>query len=483
MLKKINCLLLFILLGGGIVAQQAIEKSKTSINKPQQKLQKDKLRVLVLTDIENEPDDAQSLVRFLTYSNQWQVEGLIATTSTHLKDRIAPQRIDQIVQAYGKVRNNLLLHEPGYPETNYMHSIIKKGLPVYGLLGVGEGKDSEGSDWIISVVDRNDDRPVWIPVWGGTNCLAQALWKVKNSRSNSDLQRFVGKIRVYTISDQDDTGPWIRENFPDLFYIVSPGYHARNAYHHATWSGISGDKRHNFGGADFSMVDNAWLDENIRKNHGPLGAEHPHTEFLMEGDTPSFLYLVDNGLGNPERPDFGSWGGRYEYYLPRARKWFYGAETRPIWTDTEDEVTGLDGKNYITNKATIWRWRQAYQNDFAARIDWTTRAFNEVNHPPVAMLSHSANLNVKSGEKLTLSAIGSYDPDVDVLKYQWIYYREPGTFESNRPVQLEDGNQALAFLTAPVVSYPQTMHFILAVTDTGTPALTRYKRVVVAVSP
>ncbi|MBD0286844.1 MAG: DUF1593 domain-containing protein, partial [Flavisolibacter sp.] len=86
-----------------------------------------KLRVLILTDIENEPDDAQSMVRFLTYSNQWDVEGLIATTSVHKKDKPAPQRIKEIVEAYGKVRNNLLQHEKGYPEATYLLSVLKEG--------------------------------------------------------------------------------------------------------------------------------------------------------------------------------------------------------------------------------------------------------------------------------------------------------------------------------------------------------------------
>ena len=181
-----------------------------------------KLRVLVLTDIENEPDDAMSMVRLMTYTHQWDVEGLVATTSTHLRDRIAPQRIRDIVNAYGKVRENLLQHEKGYPETNYLLSIIKDGYPKYGMTAVGKGFDSPGSDWIISVVDKQDDRPVWIPIWGGANCLAQALWKIKMTRSAEELEKFVSKIRVYTISDQDDTGPWIRKNFPSLFYIVCP---------------------------------------------------------------------------------------------------------------------------------------------------------------------------------------------------------------------------------------------------------------------
>lgn len=443
----------------------------------------EKHRVLVLTDIENEPDDAMSLVRFLTYSNQWDVEGLIATTSTHLRNKTASSRIRHIVRAYGQVRNNLLKHEGGYPDTTYLKSVIKDGLPTYGMTGVGSNKDSEGSEWIIKVVDKNDNRPVDISVWGGANCLAQSLWKVKMTRTPIELEKFVSKIRVYTISDQDDTGPWIRKNFPNLHYVVSPGYFEKGGYQRATWSGISGDNFHNFGGPDFAIVDNPWLDENIRKNHGALGNEHPHTIYLMEGDTPSFLNLIENGLSNPEHPDWGGWGGRYELYTPRTRKWFYEPETRPIWTDTEDEVKGKDGKNYINNKATIWRWREAYQLDFAARMDWCVKSYSEANHPPMVALGHADNLTVKSGEKVSLSADGTKDPDGNTLSYDWIYYREVGTFESDQPIKISDNTLKNAYFKAPKVNQPETIHIILAVTDGGQPALTRYRRVIVTVLP
>src|SRR5690554_7342689 len=223
--------------------------------------QREKFRVLVLTDIENEPDDAQSMVRFLTYSNQWEVEGLIATTSIHQRKELATWRINEIVEAYGRVRPNLLLHEEGYPETAYLKSVVKEGYPDFGMDAVGEGKDSEGSEWIIQKVDE-DEKPLWVLVWGGPNCLAQALWKVRMTRSPAELEKFVSKLRVYTISDQDDSGPWIRSTFPSLFYIASPGTHDNYAYHSATWTGISGDYFHGrFSGADFSLVDNPWLDE------------------------------------------------------------------------------------------------------------------------------------------------------------------------------------------------------------------------------
>ncbi|MDZ7649161.1 MAG: DUF1593 domain-containing protein [Cytophagales bacterium] len=192
-------------------------------------------RVIVLSDIEADPDDTQSLIRFLMYSNQWNVEGLIATTSIHQKKRVAPESIQKVLSAYGKVQPNLLKHESGFPTADELKIKVKQGLPVYGMEGVGEGKDSEGSEWIIKVLENNDDRPVWISVWGGTNTLAQALWKIKKKKSTNEAERLYNKLRVYTISDQDDSGPWIRKTFPNIFFVVTPGYN----YTYATWLGIA----------------------------------------------------------------------------------------------------------------------------------------------------------------------------------------------------------------------------------------------------
>jgi hypothetical protein len=448
-------------------------------------------RLFVLTDIENEPDDAQSMVRLLTYANDIDIEGLVATTSIHQRNRTAANRIREIVEAYRKVQPNLLLHDPGYPTAQHLLSLVREGRPDYGMNAVGEGMDSSGSEFLIEVADRNDSRPLWVTAWGGPNVLAQALWKVRATRSAEDLARFVSNLRVYTISDQDNSGPWIRKTFPDLFYIASPGIHDGGAYHFATWSGISGDKFHGrFTGADFSLVDNPWLDENIRNNHGPLGAQHPHTEYLMEGDTPSFLGLVNNGLNTPGKPNWGGWGGRYEFYTPRTQKWFQEPETRPLWTDAVDEVLGVDGNWHTSNHATIWRWRSAYQHDFAARIDWTIKSYAEANHPPVVKLGHSSAINARRGAMVRLSAEGTTDPDGDALSYHWFHYGEVGTFtisdgRTGQPLRIDNENQLNASFTVPgrriMPPGTGTMHIILAVTDHGSPPLTRYQRVIVEV--
>ena len=448
-------------------------------------------RLFVLTDIENEPDDAQSMVRLMVHSSQYQIEGLVATTSVWQLKRTAPDRIRAIVDAYAQDRGRLAQHEEGFPTADALRSVITSGLPVFGMQGVGEGKDSQGSEALIAAVDRTSSAPLWVTAWGGTNVLAQALWKVAHTRSAAELAQFVSRLRVYAISDQDDSGPWIRENFPQLFYIVSPGYEENGAggYHYASWTGISGDKLHGrFDGADFALVTNEWLTEHIIEGHGALGRQYPRWKYLMEGDTPSFLYLFPNGLGVSERPDFGSWGGRYELYTPHRRPWHYQAETRPIWTNAVDEVVGIDGQPHNDIYATVWRWRRAYQNEFAARMDWTIKEPKDANHPPVARLAHAAAMTASPGRIVHLSASGSSDPDGDALTYRWFTYREAGTYGGQ--VEIENATSSDARLTLPKIQSvgakirePRTLHVILEVTDSGTPALTRYARVIVTIEP
>ncbi|MCX6214721.1 nucleoside hydrolase-like domain-containing protein [Spirosoma sp.] len=450
------------------------------------------IRLIVLTDIENEPDDSQSLVRLLTYANQIDIEGLIATTSIHLQKRVAPETIHRIVDAYGKVQPNLLKHEPGYPTAQALKTRIKKGLPVYGMSGVGEGKDSEGSSWIIRQLEKTDARPLWVAAWGGVNTLAQALWFIQKTRMPQEAERMYRKLRVYTISDQDDSGPWIRNMFPHVAYVVSPGY----GYDQATWLGMSTKEP----GTHPECVSDAWLAENIQQGHGPLGALYPDVAFGMEGDTPSFLGLIPNGLNVAEHPDWGGWGGRYVLQQPKevvvsARKPAgtppEEPETRPIWTNSADSVLTpvtfmapvSEPKAKKSIQATIWRWRSEFQNDFAARMDWCTKPYTQANHPPVPRLSHPETLTVHSGETFYLRAADSTDPDGDSMSFRWMYYPEAGTYQGVINYENFVSNIYEARPIAPVVTSPQTIHFILKLTDKGIPALTRYKRVVVTVLP
>lgn len=439
-----------------------------------------KPRVIVMTDIGNEPDDAMSMVRFLVYVNEFDVEGLISTTSVHLKKKSLIEKIQERIVAYGVVRDNLLKHATGYPTKEALLAVTKKGIEEFGMEGVGEGKDSEGSEWMINVLDKPDHRPIWALAWGGTNCLAQALWKYRKTHSSMEMEVAIGKLRVYTISDQDDAGMWLRKTFPQLFYIVSPGTHKNGAYKMATWSGISGERFYKFNtGADSSIVGNPWLRQNVILNHGPLGELYPEVKFIMEGDTPSFLGLIGNGLNVPEHPEYGGWGGRYALKLPPHTEWRED-EAHQIYTDSNDSVTGSDGQLYFDNHATIWRWRADFQNDFASRMDWCIQPFNKANHPPIALVKVILPKQFKDGRRIIVDAGKSTDPDGNKLRYYWLFYKEAGTFGGKLLIH-NPGNQATAISVVAPNGESGEAHIILKVSDDGNPSLTRYKRLIIPI--
>jgi hypothetical protein len=458
-------------------------------------------RLVVITDMGNEPDDQMSFVRLLTYSNEIDIEGLVATTSTWQRVAVHPETMHEIIAAYGEVRPNLLKHAAGWPEASRLDALVAAGQPAYGMAAVGADRLSPGAEIIIRAADRGDPRPLWVSVWGGANTLAQALLHVRSTRSPADVEKFVSKLRVYSISDQDDAGPWMRREFPGLFYVVKPSPPNGEEYYTATWTGISGEGYYrNTVGADSTTVTNEWLDANIRSK-GPMGKHYPRYMFIMEGDTPSYLGLTNNGLNSYRNPDWGGWGGRYVFRTP------YG-ETHAIWTQggdasrasSRDTVVGPDGKSNTSDQATIWRWREAYQHDFAARMDWTVKSYAEANHNPVVVVNGQKGtapieIAAQVGQPVTLDASLTSDPDGHQLRYSWFHYGEAGSASGQpAPVKIDGADTAKATVT-PIVAArgrggpagsprqgARIAHIILAVTDNGSPSLTSYRRVILTVT-
>jgi hypothetical protein len=479
-----------------------------------------KPRVLVMTDIANEPDDQMSMVRFLVYSNQFDVEGLVATTSTWMRSRVRPDVIHRLIDAYESVQPNLLKHQPGFPTAAALRGVVAAGQPGYGMAAVGPATMSPGAELILNAADRPDPRPLWITAWGGTNTLAQALLHARATRTAEQTEALVSRLRVYAISDQDDAGPWLRREFPALHFIGMPSTQDGDQYYLATWTGISGDRFYrNAPGADFTTFTDEWVNTHIR-NKGPLGKLYPYPCCIHEGDTPAFLGLINNGLASFMSPTYGGWGGRYVWRT-------FSGETHPFWTQggdafpgkdsSRDTVVGRDGVSYTSDQATIWRWREAFQHDFAARMDWTINDFASANHNPDVMVNgvggkEPLRISGVRGQTVTLDAAGTRDPDGNGLTYRWFFYPEAGTGIPDHPVaavmpapstnSTGEGNIPPAAAGGPQLPPPRIVvanatseravvalqaagvaHVILIVEDNGTPSLTSYRRVEIDIKP
>ena len=443
-----------------------------------------KPRLIVLTDIGGDPDDEQSFVRLLVHADQFDIEGIIPDLWIEHKGRHGVLTADsqmgivyQALDLYAESHDNLCKHAPGFPGVDQLRSIVKRGAvdvrhpETDGALAdvsslVGEHRRCEGADWIISVVDRDDPRPLNITIWGGSATLAQALWQVQHTRTSRELSAFLTKLRVHAISDQDDTGPWIRNEFPELFYILD---HARNG------NKLESCYRGMFLGGDESLTSRNWVETHVRADHGSLGEWYPTKTVtfsnphgcMKEGDTPSWFYFLHNGLQIPERPNAGGWGGRFEHN---------GA----FYQDSEDRV----GKEK-SHRATVHRWRPAFQNEFAARMDWCVRTPEDANHPPVAIIDGDAGptpviRSAQVGDVLLFDACESHDPDGDTLFFHWWQYREAGTYR--HPVRISDCYSPLVAVPISEDAAGSELHIILEVTDNGTPRLTSYRRVIVSVA-
>lgn len=430
----------------------------------------EKLRVLVETDLGGDADDQASLVRFLLYANEWDVEGIIADRSalTFHKDPVRDhlglpvkngwELAQEYLKAYGKVHPNLAKHKPDYPSHEYLRA---RTVP-------GTNETDAGVRLIIEAADRKDPRPIWYGNWGSnsgaTSNLKRALDKVKAERPPAEYEAFVGKFRIVTL---DGPGPTRQGHDDKIALHVETGYPTMDG---GRWYHRLRPLTEKAGGFD--------VERDIKKDHGPLGALYTTPK---EGDSWTFIYLIPNGLSDPTQPTWGGWAGRYG---PRSADPVNKNATRGpqfYWANQRDT---LGGKTHRDN--TVLRWVEHLQNDFKARLDWcVTPRFDDANHEPAPHCQGDATqralqVTAEAGKRYRLSAAGSTDPDGDALRYRWSVYPEPGSYRG--AIGIRNADTAAATLDVPADAAGQTIHVILEVTDRGAPPLTRYRRVVVRVT-
>lgn len=490
--------------------------------------QKDKPRTVITTD--GEVDDMNSMIRFLLYANEVDLSGIVLTSSTYHyagdeKAGIKPYRwtgtqwLQDYINAYEKVYPNLKIHADGYPTPDYLRSISKVG----NIKNVGEMDEvTEGSELLKKLFLDDDDRKLYVQTWGGTNTTARALKSIEEQYKNTSqwdaIQKKINdKLVIYIILNQDDSyNNYIAKNWPNIQIINDRS----NFWHFAYAWKYHTDKVN-------SLLQGSWMYPNIKSGHGDLlskyalmgdgnyikgeleeeqrgtdaylqkNPQYNRYDFISEGDSPSFLYLIDNGLRSLENPTYGGWGGRF------------GVTSDKLW---QNNVLDYDPyTNKYEAEYSLMRWFNDIQNDFAARADWcVATSYKDANHAPSLTVKEGINLTAVPGQTLTLHAAAK-DPDGDNLIFNWWRYAEADTYEDsnvakNEPVENKtqglllgitrnlapseivdklalygSTTDTVTFIVPKDAKPGDTLHIIAEVKDDGKFNLKRYQRVIVTV--
>lgn len=537
-----------------------------------------KPRVVITQD--PELDDVNSVIRALLYSTDFQIEGLVyASASIHFKGDgkgttqyvagreyarmghgpvtswrwpAREQWIDDIVDAYAQVYANLKTHDPDYPTPATLRSKIKWGNVEFD----GDySRDTDGSNLIKALLldDRTD--PVFVTAGGGQSTIARALKSIYDEYSSTPRwsairDRVSRKLVIIPWGDQDGTnGRYIQPNWPGVttwqLDMINFGYGARGAQPQANqvylgtpWTAqhvssrgplgamyrVWGDGKQMSPGdmTDYFGLAGYTSDELRAKGYNVWTPPQEKGSFISEGDTPTFMNLLDNGLRAYENGFWGGWGGRRRAAGP-AGGGRGGPAVTPAAPDDPGVGLGLAPAGSVANvpaatatgtpargrgaAATGGRGRggaagagrggpavpsqtadingrffAAAQHDFAARLQWSvTQAYSDANHEPVVRVDGPVTRSVRPGETVRLHASAT-DPDGDAVAVRWWQYRDAGTYPGALAIP-ETPAVETAFLVPADAEAGQTIHVILEGTDNGTPTLTRYQRVVLTVQP
>lgn len=267
-------------------------------------------RVIVSTDIGGTDfDDFQSLVHLVVYADLLDLEGLIASPWGTARNR--KQHLLAIIDVYAKDYPNLRTWSADYPTPQRLRSIARQGGSDLAA-PPGWGQPTEGSNWIVECARRDDQRPLWVLLWGGFEDLAQAL---------HDDPSIKPKLRVYMIGGPNKKWStaaydYLAREHPDLWVIEN------NSTYRGWFSG----------GAQAGDLSNAGFVQQHVRGVGALGNYFAGIAPQVKmGDSPSLAYVLG---AHPERPDAGGWGGRFVRAWDRPRVTFTSPPTQADSVET-----------------------------------------------------------------------------------------------------------------------------------------------------
>lgn len=490
-------------------------------------------RIVITAD--PELDDNNSLIRFLLYSSDVTIEGLVyASSQFHWKgdgkgtkwyvpgreyDRFGLDKcpceswrwaedehfIHDIVDAYEKVYPNLKLHNPDYPTPDYLKSKIRFGNIAFD----GDySTDTPGSELIKSLILDDIPGPLFITAWGGHSTIARALKSIQIQYEHTTqweaLQKKISrKVVLLPSGDQDDTyALYIQPNWPDIEYRQ-----------------FSKGPNYGYGAQINASAENAgyltpsWMKENI-SDRGPLGAQYrvwgdgkqmvkgdivdyfglsgytneelrkmgyavwmpvqPKGSWLGEGDNHTFMNMLGNGLRAYENGAFGGWGGLVEEATNSANIFALTGDS-----NADSLAKQISESNVRPGGGAYPNFFPQAQRDFSARLKWSvTPKYADANHEPVVKIAGPLSLLASPGQKIQLFGLAS-DPDKDSLSLRW-WQLPAGSYPGK--VDIRNPNSSKVEITIPKDAVGgQSLHFIFEASDNGTPSLTRYQRVIITI--
>lgn len=501
-----------------------------------------KPRTIVTAD--PELDDNNSMIRFLLHATDYQIDGLVYTSSRfHWKGDgkgttqfiegseydhlgLGPQTswrytqderfIDDILDAYEKSYENLKVHDPEYPTPEYLRSITVQGNVEF------EGDysyDTEGSNLIKKNILDDDTGPLFLQAWGGSSSIAAALRSIEDDYKNtpkwdSIYKKVSDKIVLALSGDQDNAyNKYIAVNWPDAYventrggmgvydnseydFLTSPEWTEKNLK-----LGPIGDLVRTWGDGKqmapgdvmdyIGMYNGQSVQELADEGYIVWRGPEPIGTLYGDGDSGCFYNLIDNGLRAWEDPTWGGWAGRWDPESGTPKSGHPSYMSMDIMMLHNRVVQAAkDGKPI--DMASLF----GFGNGNAEEDHTFPNMYPERNLAEAARMKWSVTPNYDDANHypivtgpLSLKAkpgekvtinANATDPDGDQLDTKWWYF-PVGTYDNDN-LSVDDPSSAETTFTVPQdAKSGETIHLVLQAVDHGSPKLTKYLRSVITV--